>query len=889
VWGETADGRLATTHPGADGQATPGGPPVKLKLRPLEPASGRVMTDSGRPVGGAEVLLLPFSHARAVRVTTGADGRFSAAVPAGPVTAFARAPGFDVASAEGRAGLPLALVLNEPRSLTVEVVYQGKLVPGAKVAVADGEPRTTGADGLAVFERLTEDYLRLRASAGTLVGELTLSLEPNEARRVAVSLHEGAVVVGVVVDEAGRPLPDVKVSMRGDSQTTGPDGKFRSGPLAAGRQLLSGEKVGCSGEPQWLELEPGDNPLRLTLICAPTVAGKVVDANGAAVEGVRVSLVSLGSEARASDATTDAKGSFQLSLPSGVFELTTAHAEFRPHHAQVRAPSQGLVITLDAGASVSGHVKDPAGRPARGVAVRVLPALLGDLANDSAGEAYFSPAETDENGSFTLNGLRAGRVLVMAEDRRWGYAASGSFALTGGGRHEGVEVAFRRGRVLAGTVVDENGKGLANAFVSWKPVNPSTFSGLVRSVMSGDVGALLESLPMDTVTNDEGAFELTSVADGELTVEALNLGQTAATTARAGDSVRLVLRVAQVTATGRVVDRDQAPVPRFSIDGKPFAAADGRFETVLGRVPVKRPLRVAAEGFSSLEREVASDGAALELGDLVLEPEATLKVTVLDGERQPMKEVRVSASQPPSGNGDSCTTRASGACTLEGLRVGPVTIVVQAEDTAAKSVELPLAAGGGSVEVTLERGPGTLEGTLRLSAGSPLGARVQLQGTTYRSARCDEAGAFTFAGVPLGRQVLEASDWGATWWATVDAVVGTAKVQVGPSPGGARLELKLASAAANPPSKVLLMQGAAAPASAAEVEDAPLGLMTQAPVGVKLEVLTLPVVLTGLPPGAWTVSSEGPSDGGVLTQRLSLGLGQSLTVELPPGPLRTHW
>jgi len=85
------------------------------------------------------------------------------------------------------------------------------------------------------------------------------------------------------------------------------------------------------------------------------------------------------------------------------------------------------------------------------------------------------------------------------------------------------------------------------------------------------------------------------------------------------------------------------------------------------------------------------------------------------------------------------------------------------------------------------------------------------------------------------------------------------------------------------------MLGGAAPAQASDLDSPSTGLLAQASTGVKLEVISFPVVLVGLQPGAWTVSSEGETGGVVKTQTVTLGVGQSASVELPPGPERTHW
>lgn len=44
------------------------------------------------------------------------------------------------------------------------------------------------------------------------------------------------------------------------------------------------------------------------------------------------------------------------------------------------------------------------------------------------------------------------------------------------------------------------------------------------------------------------------------------------------------------------------------------------------------------------------------------------------------------------------------------------------------------------------------------------------------------------------------------------------------------------------------------------------------------------MVLKGLAPGTWTISSESEPEGSVATQTVTLGVGQRQTVQLPSGP-----
>lgn len=885
VWGETVDGRLATAasrSTGATGE--PGGPPVLLRLRALELVSGRVITELRQPVPAAQVLLVPYPDVRSVPVTAGPDGRFSARVPAGELWALARAPGFDPSRAGGRTGEFLEVELNLPRRLVVEVVHQGRPVPGAEVVLGKDERRTTGADGLATYQRVTAAFLRLRASTGALYGELTANAEPGEERRVSLSLGPAATLVGQVVDEAGAPLAGAQVSAGGADATAGADGRFRLGPTAAARHSLRAEREGCDADPTTVQAEPGENPVRLAMVCAQTLTGVVVDPAGAPVAGATLTARRLKGEGASHPTAANAAGEFTLRLAPGPYELDADHPEFRPSSRQVQVPAKGLRVVLDAGASVSGRVLDPDGKPLGAVRVRVIPALLTDFSAESTERQVFEPALTDDAGRFTVAGLRAGRVLVMAEDERWGLAASEGFSLEGGTRRDGVEVRFRRGRTLEGVVLDEAGEGVRGASVTWEPGSTGGISSLLKTLLSGDVGSLLEAMPASVSTDEAGRFVLENVPQGPVKVVATALGQRAEATATAGDRVTLKLTRRQVSALGRVVDASGAPVPRFAVNGASYSAPDGRFRLRLGVPPQALTLTFSAEGYARLDRPVDAAAADADLGDVGLKRGAALEVTVVCAERAPVTGASVSVKQAGLQLGSACTTGAKGICTMDGLEPGAVAVEVSAKGSALRSVEHQLAPEGGALEVVLQRAAGSIQGRVRVSSGAPLGARVELVAPAFDSARADEAGAFSFTGVPSGRALLSLDEWSLTWWRTVEVGAGPASVELGPLPDGATLELTLAAGAKAPPRAALLLLGGAPPASPDAVRSPPPASLVAAAQAVHVEALGWPVVVKGLAPGTWTVSSDAEAEGTVATQAVTLGAGQRQTVQLPSGP-----
>lgn len=123
------------------------------------------------------------------------------------------------------------------------------------------------------------------------------------------------------------------------------------------------------------------------LASADAITGRVVDESGAGVAGVDIDFIKLGSGGNPHEANdgTDANGSFLTTVDAGLYEIrfyppsppaTTLLTGVLPSVVVVGTKDLGT-ITLVAGLSVTGTVKNSAGVPVGSVKVDVFNATTG--------------------------------------------------------------------------------------------------------------------------------------------------------------------------------------------------------------------------------------------------------------------------------------------------------------------------------------------------------------------------------------------------------------------------------------------------------------------------------------------------------------------------------
>jgi beta-lactamase regulating signal transducer with metallopeptidase domain/protocatechuate 3,4-dioxygenase beta subunit len=163
-------------------------------------------------------------------------------------------------------------------------------------------------------------------------------------------------------------------------------------------------------------------------------------------------------------------------------------------------------IFLQPGATVSGRVLDPDGRPVRGATVS--PALTG-TGNSITGDTEYS-VQTKSDGTFSVVLQPSDGQLynLVAHDgayqrwRQWANAVSSPFKIEAGQKTENITLRLNRPGSIRGRTLDEQGQPLANVYVKAQAAD------------------LLENryYDPDTRSNQQGIFELRFVRPGEHTL-----------------------------------------------------------------------------------------------------------------------------------------------------------------------------------------------------------------------------------------------------------------------------------------------------------------------------------------------------------------------------------
>ncbi len=209
-------------------------------------------------------------------------------------------------------------------------------------------------------------------------------------------------------------------------------------------------------------VEP-ETPIEFRLVAGLEIQGLVVDADGAPVEGVQVTLVPPGERLhfRRKNMNSRADGSFHFgSLAPGGFRLRVARVSepwIAPPDVNVRAGDKDVRIQLVRGQAVRGQVRDAKGAP-----------LAGAGLTWSAGRGHSVSARSGSDGAFELAPVPpgiAGTVTVEPPQER----ADDLMPAMREGVRAGVanlELALSAGVFLTGEVTGPEGETLPTVWVT---------------------------------------------------------------------------------------------------------------------------------------------------------------------------------------------------------------------------------------------------------------------------------------------------------------------------------------------------------------------------------------------------------------------------------------
>lgn len=429
----------------ADGETT-----LVLRLKRGLVLAGKVTMPDGSPAVGAGVSIAFGGNGRGwvPPVTTGADGafRFRGVVPGtASVTANLAQGGkkFSVTSSVATGSEDVVLALVEGNSaptggkgaVSVHVLAPDgtevstgtvmlssrngssstSLTDGrARVSMDSSEPRTLTVWGVKGRDGASLDAAPYRRTLGPTETDVEVKLTPGFSIEGTVKGLDGQGLKGVLVSAApkGEGSPDYsdRYGAHGSARTDA-SGAFRITGLGDGEYGLS---VDAPAEYAPYESPPvrgGTKGIDISLDAGLSAAVTVLDWAGKPVAGARVSLSIVTTEGRRSrrttrsaDRTTDAQGVARLAgLAKGVtYQMSVSATDALQHEEEAWTPAD-VTIRLERAYTISGVVRDGAGKPVSGANVQ--------CSKDKQG---WSGTQAGDDGRFSCGGLTAGEYYVKA-------------------------------------------------------------------------------------------------------------------------------------------------------------------------------------------------------------------------------------------------------------------------------------------------------------------------------------------------------------------------------------------------------------------------------------------------------------------------------------------
>ncbi|WP_434379986.1 carboxypeptidase regulatory-like domain-containing protein [Melittangium boletus] len=352
----------------------------------------------------------------------------------------------------------VTLELEEAGALLVTVVDEaGQPVPTPQLVlrtargndVIQAQKASTGA--LVQFGPLAlGDYVLEGRAPGFQDAQLPARIKPGETT-LELEMVRATVIAGHVLDQYGRPAPNVSVLVQptGESVLADGEGHFAVSVPSPGLYSLHAHhsewgggqvKVTAPTEDAKLELEPRAS-LEVT-----------VTSEGRRVEGADVVLWVEGDGIFRSDSSSGSDGLVPMrGLPPGTYAMVAMHPDYQPSERRtvevLDGQTQKVTVSLDAGKALRGEVVDTQGQPVAGASVSVLPRTS-------------AAVTTDAQGRFEVRALKPDRPYLV-EARHASYDQPERVQGTAGG--ESVRVVLKARELYRGRVVSRDG-GLVRRF-----------------------------------------------------------------------------------------------------------------------------------------------------------------------------------------------------------------------------------------------------------------------------------------------------------------------------------------------------------------------------------------------------------------------------------------
>jgi protocatechuate 3,4-dioxygenase beta subunit len=461
---------------------------------------------------------------------TSDDGSFSLDnVPTGTIQVVASAPGYttarqsNVTVEEGKSVDNIELDLDTGVQLSGHVSGpDGSPLSGVAVRPADGAGGAMrivanfgGAGGTTATTDGNGDYTIDQLEAGTKSFSFTLEgylpttksvdLSGHEARLDA-QLSSGLHVAGVVVTDAGAPVPDANVraasavSGSGGFRATKTDasGAFTFDSIAPGHYAFTASKAGYA-DGNVTDFDVSSNaPVRIALKTGGVIYGHV---SGLGPDDLQHVSVSARNNNGNGEAAVDASGNYRIvGAPTGTVRVT-ADLMRSIGNAQTTDPQ---TIDVEPGASVQVDLTFNSNTIVRGRVTRdggpLAGATVSFFPTDRTGAQV--SISTDDGGNYTASGLSNGSYSVMVLDTQRMNPFSTHYEVNGSSTFD-IDIKTAG---ITGHVTDAgSGDPVANARIQMKSKD-------------NGIGGMIAT--RGATTDSSGNFTIDSVSPGTYTLTA---------------------------------------------------------------------------------------------------------------------------------------------------------------------------------------------------------------------------------------------------------------------------------------------------------------------------------------------------------------------------------
>ncbi len=441
---------------------------VTITLHKGFPVSGRVIDEAGKPIANAHVYAsggqwtedrtpddAGDDDASDAEVVSDEQGTFT-------IPALANGP-HTLAAVDGEHAPASAPVMVRDQAVTrVDLVMKSGGAIRGRVVSAKHEPvafaivrvagtgsqmwntgrrqAVTDKDGKFELRGLVRTKLQARAESDNAASEVVpIDLTAKKlVDNVELVLDQTGTIAGIVVDDAGQPLPEISVQAFPDilggastealaltdmsSTTTDGGGEFEITGLPEGAYKVWATRGNANGR-QWGQqgtaAKTGDTKLRLVLAAAGKLVGKVE------IEGVgtpKLAFVHVGYRA----GVPITNGSFEVGdLNPGKYHVRFRGADFAEMSKDgveiVAGKTTDLgTVKLYRGRRLVGKVVDSSGTPVPNAKIKLAEILFTPTANEEQAERWediagWRTTVSDQDGEFALIGVPTKRTNVMAD------------------------------------------------------------------------------------------------------------------------------------------------------------------------------------------------------------------------------------------------------------------------------------------------------------------------------------------------------------------------------------------------------------------------------------------------------------------------------------------